>query len=1509
LFGYEEGAIYESKHDDSAAIREYTAVALANGESPALERLLALTRRPQLRDQIDQYTQKLLAATGYTTQYVNLRIRILEAQNRRTEIGAFLNEAVDHADSLERLSELEILAQQQSLEEVRRHALEKQADIATDPVTRLQLRFALVQLLENTDPAEARRQIEKIYRSNNKILGVVRAMVDFYWRAKLYPESIAVLEQAAKDSYPGLSRRFTFEAATKCIEAQRYQQARDLLAPLVKESPYDAQYLAIIADSYAREGDQQSLKKFYLEEIAAFHNAPLSSDDRKSRIAAMRRALIPALTTLKDYSGAIDQYIEVINVFPEDETLVSEAANYALRYNQRAKLLDFYVHTTQQSPRDYRWPVVVARIETAFEDYPAAIDAYGKAIAIRPDRTDLRIARATLNERLLQFDAAIADYEKLYQLTYKDPQWMIDAAEDRARQGRNSDAVTALQTAIVDPAPDRPENYFDVAGRLEVWGILDTARSYAEKGVSAAGPDFLASPQYHDDARIYARIMTRLRQQQSAWSTLQQARVAAGAQLPVVKEQIARQGIAAISNQQWRDNALAVRRANADSGMQAAANEIGTTIALYFTPEEKVSFAEFARTIQGTSSPADVEQILIPLFHNAGLAEEEANNRAALLLNARLDHSTRARQMAPLIELQTKRLQFAALAKQLEDYVAAGPGTDHIAALLAAADAYRSQGDAANELRILANVTPTHITGEARAHYFRLLLDKQPQRLLKLSGMWTEVGQSAADFAVANADSAFAQQVVAARSAQRPPVWKNAYASLVGLYFAEKAPTVNASFLSALGDQTIAERIGKPVDRKKQLAGDIWFYYGSRYGEYLADLAQPNSGDFLPSSLEQSPATASNYLSLADFYFEKGDTAAAIIDYKHFLELSPANAAVHDRLAVAYYKQGQRDAALDEWKLFFSKLLSEENTGRVPETFWSDFGRACDHLADRHLFPEVKTQAGEVVRAYLKHNGNFRSNAVLQSVYVADKDPVDATNCVLDLSGAASDPIAVLADIVDAKWIPLPNRAPIYRHILDAKQNALANLQGEQHAAAVGDIHGWQVRWVRYLIGAKQFTEAGAFLSRRVAVDPTDPTAADWLLLELRVDAVLGTLETKLAAYRTDPDSAPAPELLRSAATEIAAAGDNASAQKILEFVYSRELERRQLLSANFLGLAEIRLNSGDAGGAVQLLRRMILVAGNPYSDLDSAAALLEKTGHNAEAIPILESLANSTPWQPAFRIRLAKAQLATGAKASAQAALTKAAGTQSAPYQQRVQAASLLSGANHSAELGSAELNLLAADPNQLTPAAANQPFFYEARLRAAQNSSDAAQKLHLLFDAVSDTPARDQARMPLFYAAASLHQDEFALAAVANIQRQLLAESSRRVRAADEDEPTDVADSQASENSSPVSAGGPPQLTAQRRAQFVFAVAQAMIHIDRLTDAQPYLQSALHFETNAGRRKEITATLADVRARLRRNEDNLARQPILHAELEQDRVVRPRLVARSTARKTATADPGGTP
>ena len=166
---------------------------------------------------------------------VYLRVKVLETQNRKPEMEAFLDSLANGTTSIEQAEEIETLAQQKSLETVRQHALEKQAALTTDPVTRLQIRYALIRLYESRkDFTAAQKNVEALYRENPKILGVVRSTVDFYWRMKMQPQAIRVLLQAAKDAYPALGAQFTYEAARKSTEAKQFQPARDLLAGLVE---------------------------------------------------------------------------------------------------------------------------------------------------------------------------------------------------------------------------------------------------------------------------------------------------------------------------------------------------------------------------------------------------------------------------------------------------------------------------------------------------------------------------------------------------------------------------------------------------------------------------------------------------------------------------------------------------------------------------------------------------------------------------------------------------------------------------------------------------------------------------------------------------------------------------------------------------------------------------------------------------------------------------------------------------------------------------------------------------------------------------------------------------------------------------------------------------------------------------------------------------------------------------------------------------------------------------
>jgi hypothetical protein len=220
--------------------------------------------------------------------------------------------------------------------------------------------------------------------------------------------------------------------------------------------------------------------------------------------------------------------------------------------------------------------------------------------------------------------------------------------------------------------------------------------------------------------------------------------------------------------------------------------------------------------------------------------------------------------------------------------------------------------------------------------------------------------------------------------------------------------------------------------------------------------------------------------------------------------------------------------------------------------------------------------------------------------------------------------------------------------------------------------------------------------------------------------------------------------------------------------------------------------------------------------------------------------------------------------------------------------------------------LDLLAGNSAAIPATAADKFYFYEARIKAAQNTADSQTKIQLLSHCVIDFPRRDEARVPLFEAAASMRSDEFALGVLEPLlQTQFLG---RHVSAAEEEQivssDTDEEDNN-DDSTAPTSAA--LTLSRARQAQTAQMIGDTMMRLDRLTDALSYFEVARRSENSAAARKELKRKIADAKATLRLQHQNAACQPLLHEALEQDRVVRPRLLAGAAPAPKAAAAKGG--
>jgi tetratricopeptide (TPR) repeat protein len=1500
LFGYEAGAIEESRGNLPGAIKEYVASSL--GDKPSEEsrdRLLTLARKKELRASFEAETAGLLKAAAPTSAMIELRVSLLDAEHRTADLSLELKQVVAQTESFDVLDAVTAAARAHALPEVEQLALRRQIALTTDPVRNLELRYQLVDLLQQRNPAAAASEVESIYREHAKVLGVVRATVDYNWAHERKPQAVAVLLESADAAYPELKLQFQLEAARKLTELGEYPRAKKLLEPLLSQKPLDATIEAALADNYARSGDQAGLASFYRAELAVVKASAMERGEKTTRLAQLRRGMIAAASLLGNWNEAADQYIELINAYPEDAALAQEAALVAGAHGQREKLLSFYRKTVEASPRDARWSIVLARLETALEDYPAAIEAYAKAIHVRPEQKDLYVSKADLEERLYKLDDAVADYDALYKLSYRDPQWRLKAAEARARQGRNADAVKALEEAWIAGRPPRATNFVEVATRLEQWGLLDEARNYAEQCVTIAGLDLLVEPGDQACALIYARIMARQRQSDAAFTRLAVARrQAENVPLSAVAEQVVKEGFGAITNEEWRRQRIQQRTEQAKSGIAQALRAMAAVAGESYTPEEK---AQFSAWLQGKRSTAadgsELRAVYLPAIQAAGLADMEAD---LLWEFAEKSGDPNRGELDAWLQLQKQRVQLDGAGAKLEALAATLPAMKQWGVWYKEAEVDRTLGDSAAELRVMDQLAAHGgVSGNERPRYLKLLLAARPLDLVWLATNKPNANaDEVAQFLVANGENDLALAGIAARSNGMPPVWRKAYTGLTGLYLREHISPVRASFAGALGgDATIGERIAHPADRDEQLAGEVWFYYGSRYGEYLDEEKDAQAEGYLESELEHTPESANAYAQLAGYSAQAGRADSALADYRHSLDLKSDQPAVLDSIAAIEWKQGRQADALATWQLAVKRLAAEMDARRVPESFWDDFALVLGDVAAHKQYAAIGEPVDAMLRIYLARNGEYRAEPLLEAGYHAHGDSMD---WLLEITAAASDPASILSTIQQSNWqnewtqnVPWIREGQMSRLL-----GRIAELE-RRKAQGKPEEYNWSLenaesRWITALLDEKKFAEARAELAR---IPEEKLKSSQWLDANLRLAEAEQRLPQLAAQWKKQPSSAPASSGLQNAVRLLS----EPSKRIVMRFVYERALDARELTAPNFLGLAAIDLDEGDAPGALSLLKRLTLISGNPRADADSAASLLESHQKFSEAIQFLQPLAQSSPWDASLKIRLEVAMLAGDAHSQpALASLTSVAADPKATYAERLAAAKALKG--HSAanvNLGSAELNLLTREgcPSEDET---GKTFFIQARIAAAACTHDSKARERLLFSAIAASPGDTVLRLLYVSAAFAAGQNARALLAAESI---IANGSFYGPRYSPE---YNSYENENEDNESRQNLPSLPALKPEEANKLTWLAIRAREKRHESNEALTLVRSALSSEKDAARRHALEEEQKHLETEAARVAENAARAPNIHKDLDQDRVVRPRLLPGEpfVPRKTASSE-----
>ena len=148
------------------------------------------------------------------------------------------------------------------------------------------------------------------------------------------------------------------------------------------------------------------------------------------------------------------------------------------------------------------------------------------------------------------------------------------------------------------------------------------------------------------------------------------------------------------------------------------------------------------------------------------------------------------------------------------------------------------------------------------------------------------------------------------------------------------------------------------------------------------------------------------------------------------------------------------------------------------------------------------------------------------------------------------EPPQFLASIVNEEIVGPAEREMLYARLLDLARRDAERRAGDARNDARWRLQDYQLRYLRSLLGNKQYTKAAGAI-RMIPEDMRESMRIPLIPIEIEIAVATGALDTILKREDVSP------EQLKQAAASLTQSGDTVSARRLLEALYTRELDEQ----------------------------------------------------------------------------------------------------------------------------------------------------------------------------------------------------------------------------------------------------------------------------------------------------------------------------------------------------------------